>query len=115
MFLLLVNIVLLIMGMFMDGSAAVILLAPILMPVASAMGISTLHFGVIMVLNLIIGAGTPPLGACLFIGCKIADIPVERGVKGALPYIATELVVLLAVTYLPFLTTWFPALMGYAI
>ena len=68
-----------------------------------------------MVLTLIIGAGTPPLGACLFIGCKIADIPVERGVKGALPYIATELVVLLAVTYLPFLTTWFPALMGYAI
>ena len=114
-FLLLVNIVLLIMGMFMDGSAAVILLAPILMPVASTMGISTLHFGVIMVLNLIIGAGTPPLGACLFIGCKIADIPVERGVKGAIPYILTELVVLILVTYIPALCTWFPALMGYAI
>ena len=114
-FLLLVNILLLIMGMFMDGSAAVILLAPILMPVASAMGISTLHFGVIMVLNLIIGAGTPPLGACLFIGCKIANIPVERGVRGALPYILTEIVVLLLVTYLPFLATWFPQIMGYTI
>jgi len=114
-FLLLINILLLIMGMFMDGSAAVILLAPILMPIASAMGISTVHFGVIMVLNLIIGAGTPPLGACLFIGSKIAKIPVERGVKGALPYIVAEIVVLLLVTYIPALVTWLPAVMGYAV
>jgi len=114
-FLLLVNSVLLIMGMFMDGSAAVILLAPMLMPIASAMGISTVHFGVIMVLNLIIGAGTPPLGACLFIGSKIAKIPVERGVKGAIPYIIAEIVVLMLVTYIPALSTWLPQIMGYAI
>ena len=114
-FLLLINIVLLIMGMFMDGSAAVILLAPILAPIASTLGISTVHFGVIMVLNLIIGCGTPPLGACLFIACKIANVPVERGVKGMLPYLVAEITVLLLVTYIPFLVTWFPTVMGYAV
>lgn len=114
-FLLMVNILLLIMGMFMDGSAAVILLAPILAPIATTMGISTVHFGIIMVLNLIIGCGTPPLGACLFIACKVANVPVERGVKGMLPYLVAEFIVLLLVTYIPFLATWFPTVMGYAV
>lgn len=114
-FLLIVNILLLIMGMFMDGSAAVILLAPILAPIAATLGISTVHFGVIMVLNLIIGAGTPPLGACLFIACKVADVPVERGVKGMIPYLIAEIIVLFLVTYLPFTVTWFPTIMGYAV
>ena len=113
-YLLLVNILLLVMGMFMDGSAAVILLAPILTPIANQMGISTIHFGVIMVLNLVVGAGTPPLGACLFIACKIADVPVERGVKGIFPYLVAEIIVLMFVTYLPFTVEWFPSLLGYA-
>lgn len=114
-YLLLVNILLLVMGMFMDGSAAVILLAPILTPIANQMGISTIHFGVIMVLNLVVGAGTPPLGACLFIACKIADVPVERGVKGIFPYLVAEIIVLMFVTYLPFTVEWFPSLLGYAL
>ena len=114
-FLMLVNILLLIMGMFMDGSAAVILLAPILAPIATQMGISIIHFGIVMVLNLVIGAGTPPLGACLFIACKIADVPVERGIKGITPYLVAEIIVLFVVTYIPALSTWFPSLMGYAI
>lgn len=114
-FLLMINILLLIMGMFMDGSAAVILLAPILAPIATTMGISTVHFGIIMVLNLIIGCGTPPLGACLFIACKVANVPVERGVKGMLPYLVAEFIVLMLVTYIPFLATWFPTVMGYAV
>lgn len=110
-FLLLVNILLLIMGMFMDGSAALILLAPILTPIAGALGINIIHFGVIMVLNLVIGAGTPPLGACLFIGCKVADIPVERGVKGIFPYLIAEIAVLLFVTYFPATVEFLPALL----
>lgn len=114
-FLLLVNILLLIMGMFMDGSAAVILLAPILTPIASALGISVIHFGVIMVLNLVIGAGTPPLGACLFIGCKIGNVPVERGVRGIFPYLISEIIVLFIVTYLPFTVELLPTLLGYAV
>lgn len=114
-FLLIINIILLVMGMFMDGSAAVILLAPILAPIAATLGISTVHFGVIMVLNLIIGCGTPPLGACLFIASKVAGVPVERGVKGMVPYLVAEITVLLLVTYLPFTTTWLPTVMGYAV
>ena len=112
-FLLLVNILLLIMGMFMDGSAAVIILAPILTPIAVEMGISTIHFGIIVVLNLIIGCGTPPLGACLFIASKIANISVERGIKGIMPYVAGEIIVLMLVTYIPAISTTVPILLGY--
>jgi C4-dicarboxylate transporter DctM subunit len=114
-FLMLVNALLLIMGMFMDGSAAVIILAPIFAPIATSMGISLIHFGVIMVLNLIIGAGTPPVGACLFIACKIADISVERGSRGILPYVIAEIVVLMLVTYIPFLVTFIPTMLGYTV
>lgn len=114
-FLLLLNILLLFMGMFMDGSAAVIILAPIFAPIATNMGISLVHFGIIMVLNLVIGAGTPPMGACLFIACKIADISVERGSKGIFPFIIAEIIVLFLVTYVPFISTFIPKLLGYAI
>ena len=78
-FLLLVNVLLLIMGMFMDGGASVIILAPILAPVAASLGISLVHFGIIMAFNLTIGNITPPLGYCMFITAKIAGIPVALG------------------------------------
>ena len=97
-FLMLVNILLLIMGMFMDGGASVIILAPILAPVAAALGISTIHFGVIMALNLTIGNITPPLGYCLFIGSRIGDITVEEGIKGIIPYLIAEIAALLLIT-----------------
>ncbi len=113
--LLLINLLLLFVGMFMDGAAAVIVLAPILAPIAQNMGISQIHFGVVMVLNLIIGCGTPPLGACLFIACKIANISVERGVRGIMPYVIAEIAVLALVTYIPALSTYVPQLLGYAI
>lgn len=114
-FLLLLNILLLIMGMFMDGSAALIILAPIFQPIAATLGISTIHLGVIMVLNLIIGVGTPPMGACLFIASKISGISVERCAKGIIPYLIGELVVLMVVTYLPITVTFLPTLLGYAV
>lgn len=104
-FLMLVNILLLIMGMFMDGGASVIILAPILAPVAAALGISTIHFGVIMALNLTIGNITPPLGYCLFIGSRIGDITVEEGIKGIIPYLIAEIAALLLITYIPSLVT----------
>lgn len=114
-FLLLINILLLIMGMFMDGSAALIILAPILQPIALTLGISTVHLGIIMVLNLIIGVGTPPMGACLFIASKISGISVERCAKGIVPYLIGEMVVLLLVTYVPFIVTFLPTVLGYTI
>lgn len=112
-FLMLVNILLLIMGMFMDGGASVIILAPILAPVAAALGISTIHFGVIMALNLTIGNITPPLGYCLFIGSRIGGITVEEGIKGIIPYLIAEIAALLLITYIPSLVTYVPVVLGY--
>ncbi len=114
-FLLLVNILLLIMGMFMDGGASVIILAPILAPVAASLGVSLVHFGVIMALNLTIGNITPPLGYCLFITSRIGEISVEKGVKGTIPYLIGEIAVLLLITYIPFLVTYVPVLLGFSV
>ena len=114
-FLMLVNILLLIMGMFMDGGASVIILAPILAPVAAALGISTIHFGVIMALNLTIGNITPPLGYRLFIGSRIGDITVEEGIKGIIPYLIAEIAALLLITYIPSLVTYVPVMLGYSV
>lgn len=114
-FLMLVNILLLIMGMFMDGGASVIILAPILAPVAAALGISTIHFGVIMALNLTIGNITPPLGYCLFIGSRIGDITVEEGIKGIIPYLIADIAALLLITYIPSLVTYVPVMLGYSV
>ena len=114
-FLLLVNVLLLIMGMFMDGGASVIILAPILAPVAASLGISLVHFGVIMAFNLTIGNITPPLGYCMFITAKIAGIPVERAIKGTIPYLIAEIIVLLAITYIEFLVTLVPIMLGFTV
>ena len=115
MFLLLVNLLLLVMGMFMDGGASVIILAPILAPVASSMGISLIHFGIIMAFNLTIGNITPPLGYCLFITSKIVGIPVEKAIKGTVPYMIAEFICLLLITYVPFLVLAVPSFLGMAV
>lgn len=112
-FLLLVNGLLLVIGTFMDGGASVIIMAPILTPIAISYGIDPVHFGVIMVLNLIIGCGTPPLGLCLFIACGIAKLPVERGAVAILPFIAAEVAVLMLVTYAPWLVLTLPRYFGF--
>lgn len=111
-FLLLINILLLAVGMFLDGGASVIILAPILAPVAMSMGISLIHFGVIMCLNLSIATGTPPVGYCLFITSKIGGIPVEGAIKGSLPYLLSSIFVLFLITYIPYLVTFIPTLLG---
>jgi len=111
-FLLLVNIFLLVIGMFLDGGASVIILAPILAPVAMSMDISLIHFGIVMVLNLSIATGTPPVGYCLFITSKIGGIPVEGAIRGSIPYLLSAIVVLMLITYFPFLITFIPTLMG---
>jgi tripartite ATP-independent transporter DctM subunit len=112
-FLFLVNILLLIMGTFMDGGASVIILAPILTPIAISLGINPIHFGLLMVLNLVIGCGTPPLGLCLFIACGIAKIPVEKGAKAIMPFLVAEIVVLFLVTYIPEIVLFIPRALGY--
>ena len=111
-FLLMVNVLLLIMGMFMDGGASVLLLAPILQPIAVSLGINSVHFGLVMVLNLVIGLCTPPLGQCVYIGSKIARIDVWKSFKAIGPFLAADIIVLLLVTYCEPLTMTIPRMLG---
>jgi len=110
LFLLLVNLLLLVVGMFLEANAAIVMLIPVLYPVALKLGIDPVHFSVIFALNLCIGLITPPVGLCLNIGCVIARIPLERGARDCLPFLAGALLVLAAITLVPGLSTWFPAL-----
>ena len=99
--LLMINLILFIMGMIMDLTPNILIFGPILVPVVQAAGIDPLVFGVIMVLNLTIGLITPPVGTILYIGCSIADLPFGRVVKGVLPFLACEIIVLLLFSVFP--------------
>ncbi len=112
MFLLIVNVFLLFMGTFMDASASLLLLAPILAPIAVQYGIDPIHFGLIMCINLVIGHATPPMGLCLFIACKLGKVPLDKGGLAIFPYVVAEVAVLLLVTYIPQITQVLPALLN---
>ena len=99
--LLMINLFLFIMGMIMDLTPNILIFGPILVPVVQAAGIDPIVFGVIMVLNLTIGLITPPVGTILYIGCSIADLPFGRVVKGVLPFLACEIIVLLLFSVFP--------------
>lgn len=103
-FLLLANLVLLILGMFLDGVAMIVLTAPLLFPIATQLGINPIHFAVIMVANVEIATLTPPIGLNLFVMSSIAKIPVESVVKGVVPFFATRLIALGVLTYVPWLS-----------
>ncbi|MEW9834498.1 TRAP transporter large permease [Mesorhizobium marinum] len=100
-FLLTVNLFLLVVGMFIEGAAAIIVLAPILAPVAIAFGVDPVHFGIVMVVNLALGFVTPPFGVNLFAACTVAKIPADRVFRPILPFIGTVLVALTIITFLP--------------
>ena len=112
--LMLINIFLLIMGMFMETGANVIILAPILAPIAVKFGIHPLHFALVMIVNLNIGLATPPLGVCLFVACPIAGVTLEELTKAILPFILVEIAVLLLITYVPWLVLIVPRMLGFA-
>jgi tripartite ATP-independent transporter DctM subunit len=113
MFLLIINFFLLIVGCLMDLSAAMIMLVPILAPIATTYGVDPLHFGFIVVLNLVIGLLTPPVGVCLFVVTGIARISLERVVRAVWPFLLWQIVVLFLVTYVPRVCTVIPRLFGY--
>lgn len=110
--LLFINIMLLIVGTFMETNASIIILVPILLPVVTALGVNPIHFGVIMVLNLAIGFVTPPLGANLFMACQIGQIKFDAIASKIVPWILVMVVVLMLVTYVPVITLGLPRLMG---
>lgn len=113
MFLILVNVLLLIVGCLIEGLAAMVVLVPILAPVASQLGIDPVHFGLIVVLNLMIGLITPPMGLCLFVADGIARVGLPAIMRQIWPFLLAELVVLAAVTFIPGLAVWLPHLLGY--
>jgi len=112
-FLMIINIFLLIVGCLMDLSAAMIMLVPILAPIALTYGVDPLHFGFIVTLNLTIGLLTPPVGAILFVVCGISKISLERLVRAIWPFLLWQILVLLLVTYVPWFAVWLPRLLGY--
>jgi len=111
--LLLINLLLLAVGTFMDITPAVLIFTPIFLPVVQQLGISPLHFGIMMVLNLCIGLCTPPVGSILFVGCGIGRTTVPRTSRALLPFYAVMILVLFLVTYLPWLSEGLPRALGF--
>ncbi|MDF0600243.1 TRAP transporter large permease [Psychromarinibacter sp. C21-152] len=108
--LLLINLILLVVGCFMETVAAITIMVPVLLPVAVEIGVDPVHFGVIMVLNLMLGLLTPPVGMVLYVLSRIARIPFERAVVGTAPFLVPLVLVLLLITYVPAITMWLPTL-----
>jgi C4-dicarboxylate transporter DctM subunit len=106
--LLMINLFLLVLGTFMETTAILIILTPVLLPLVTELGVDPIHFGVIMVLNLVIGLSTPPLGVSLFISCGIAGISLDRISRAMVPFWVAAIIVLLLVTYLPPISLWIP-------
>lgn len=109
----LINIILLIVGTFMDMTPACLIFTPIFLPICSALGMNTIHFGIMMIFNLCIGTITPPVGTTLFVGVKVGGVRLEDVIKQLLPFFAVIIAVLMLVTYIPTLSLWLPSLMGY--
>lgn len=111
--LLMINIILLIVGTFMDMTPACLIFTPIFLPVCQALGMNTVHFGIMMIFNLCIGTITPPVGTTLFVGVKVGGVKLESVIRQLLIYFAAIFVVLMLVTYIPQLSLFLPGLMGY--
>ena len=111
--LLLINLILLIVGIFMDMTPAVLIFTPIFLPIVTAMGVDPIHFGIIMVLNLSVGLCTPPVGSVLFIGCSVAGLSIDKVIKPMIPLFVAMILVLIIVTYIPQIALWLPAKFGF--
>ncbi len=109
--LLIINVILLILGCFMDMAPLIMIMTPILLPIVTQLGMSTVHFGIVLIFNLAIGLCTPPVGSALFVGCAVGKTSIEAASKKMLPLFAVMIVGLLLVTYVPFFLK--PGLFGY--
>lgn len=110
--LLTINLILLAVGIFMDMTPAVLIFTPIFLPVVESMGVSPLHFGMIMIMNLCIGLCTPPVGGVLFVGCSVAKISIHELIKPLLPMYAAMVAMLMLVTFIPALSEFLPTYFG---
>ena len=105
-----INLLLLFVGMFIEGGAALVILAPLLVPAVKALGVDPLHFGVIFIVNIMIGGLTPPFGSMMFTVCSIVRVRLEDFIKEVWPFIVSLLVVLLIVTYSESIALFIPNL-----
>jgi C4-dicarboxylate transporter DctM subunit len=112
-FLLMVNVILLVLGCLLEGSTILLVVVPVLIPTAQALGVDMVHFGVVVVVNIMIGLVTPPYGLLLFIVAKLSDAPLGAVVRDALPFIIAMIASLLLITYVPELVLWLPRQLGY--
>ena len=99
-------------GTFMDAIPAMILFMPVILPTALKLGITSVHLGIVVVITLAIGLVTPPYGLCLLIAGSIADVSIERSLRGVLPYIAADLIILLLVAMFPAIAFYIPQKLG---
>ncbi len=110
-FLLLVGVLLLIVGLFLETSGAIIILTPVLLPAALAYGFDPVHFGVVIVFGLVIGLLTPPVGLCLFIGCSVGNVTIEELTRALIPYLLLLIALFLFFCYVPVASMWLPDLL----
>nr|WKN36236.1 TRAP transporter large permease [Tunicatimonas sp. TK19036] len=110
--LLIINLILLAVGVFMDMTPAVLIFTPIFLPVVTNLGMDPIHFGIVMVLNLCIGLCTPPVGSVLFVGCSVARIGIDKVIRPLLPLFIAMIIALIVVTYIPALSLWLPGVFG---
>jgi tripartite ATP-independent transporter DctM subunit len=109
--LLLINLMLLVLGMFMDMAPLILICTPILLPVIKALGVDPVHFGIVMLLNLGIGLVTPPVGTTLFVGCAVGKVTVDKVARQLWPFWLTMFIVLMLVTYVPAISMTVPNLL----
>ena len=109
---LLINMVLLFVGMFMESLAAILITFPVLLPVATAVGMEPVHFALMAILNLMLGLTTPPVGMCVCTGAQIGKISAFKAFKATIPFLATSLIVLMLVSFIPQLTLWIPSILN---
>lgn len=109
---LIINLTLLVIGTFMDISPAVLIFTPIFLPVVTALGMDPVHFGIVLVLNLCIGICTPPVGTLLFVGSGVAKVSVTKVIVPLIPYLFAMFVVLMLITYIPWISLWLPSVFG---
>ncbi len=112
-FLILVNIVLLLLGCVLEGTTIILVILPVFIPAAQALGIDLVHFGVVCIVNIMLGLVTPPYGLLLFIMTRIANVPLWDIVRDVLPYLYTMILTLIVITFVPDTVLWLPRLFGY--
>ncbi len=112
--LLIINMILLFVGIFMDMTPAVLIFTPIFLPVVTQqLGLDPIHFGIVLIMNLCVGLITPPVGTVLFVGCSVGNVKIQSVIKPLLPMFAAMIISLMLVTYIPVLSLWLPRLFGF--